>query len=88
MYKLYVSRYAKNCDWFEVEVTDIEDTDVKDKFDKSKLVFTAQNENGSSNKCIYWSRINLNIGDRLQIYGYKKQNVFICRNLKRLQQSQ
>lgn len=85
MYQVYVSRYAKNCSWFDVTVVSVDDVDIKDKYDRNKVVFNAkEEETGNTNKCIHWGRIKLNVGDKLQIYGYKSKDVFICRDFKRL----
>lgn len=86
MYQTYVTRFTKQREWYEVKIISIDkEVKIKDKYDRKKFVFEATcEENGNTNTCVCWTRLDLCVGDKLQIHGHKNNSVFIIRDFKRL----
>lgn len=50
---------------------------------KLKSVFTCESFTGTPRMCVYWGdKVNFEIGDRLNMKGYYKNNVFLASSVQ------
>lgn len=87
MYKNYTPNKTKNMPWYDVEVLSIDEVKLY-QTDRTKTTFTVRELiTNKERQCVRWSDKKLNVGDILQIQGWKKKEVFIITKLLRIKRA-
>lgn len=84
-YKNYLYKKPKTSKlaWHDVIIISVDEIKIY-ATGNTKSIFTVQELNGDTKRqCVYWSDKKLNVGDVLQIQGWKKEDVFVITSLLR-----
>ena len=88
MYKKKIKyNNTQNMPWYDVEVISIDEVRLC-KTEQTKTTFKVRELiTNKERQCVRWSDKKLNVGDILQIQGWKKEDVFIVTTLLRIKRA-
>lgn len=80
---LYKKPKTSKLPWHDVIIISVDEVKIY-ATGNTKSIFTVQELNGDTKRqCVHWSGTKLNVGDVLQIQGWKKEDVFVITSLLR-----
>ncbi len=84
-YKSYTYQKQSNkLPWFDVEVISVDEVRLF-QTERTKTTITVRELiTNKERQCVYWSDKKINVGDILQIQGWKKEDVFIISKCLRI----
>lgn len=84
-YKAFAyKKLSNNLPCFDVEVISIDEVRIFQTESTKTTITVRELITNKKRQCVYWSDKKINVGDILQIQGWKKEDVFIIKRCLRI----